>query len=621
MTGIRRILVTLLDAAAIAAASAALVILLGGGTRFAIAGVRISLRGVANALIISACVAAVRLLLARRERVLPAIARPDPGRLASERQRFVSTARRPRGFWLYAAAVALASLLWLTPHVLHPRRIPDRGDPVFSAWRLAAFTHQLSTDPRRLFDGNIFAPERATLTYSDATVLQAVVAAPFLVAGADPLLVSNILFLIAFPLNAMAFFYLGWRVTADLRCGFVTGVLGALYPFHGEHYSHLELQYTFFMPLAIVALLDLITAPARHRGVVFGLLVAAQWFASMYLGLMLLTFLVPFGALAAIAWGARPWRPLVIALAPGLAIVGVSFAALGLPYQQSPAARGDRSLALAGVFSARPGEYGHPQARLASYHWISRRENRAEREMFPGFAVLGMAAAGTIPPLTPVPIASLVSGALATDWSLGPYGLTYDDLYRWLPPYRGLRVPARFSMFVGTALIVLAAFGVRRLIGAASRVRLATPAFAALAALALADLRLDVRVVDFWTHAPDIYRSVTPSMVLAEFPWDRSPDYMYFSTRHWARLLNGYSGSFTERWIALQRRLENFPAPEAIAAARQAGATHVTFNCALEPRTHRCAPTLAMLDANPTLALVDRAQWEGAEVRLYRFKE
>jgi hypothetical protein len=240
--------------------------------------------------------------------------------------------------------------------------------------------------------------------------------------------------------------------------------------------------------------------------------------------------------------------------------------------------------------------------------------------MFPGFAVLGAAALGAAPPLTGASIAALVSGALAFDWSLGPNGLTYDELYRWVLPYRGIRVPARFSVFVGTALIVLGAAGTRRVLAAAARVRLAMPAFAALAFLALFDLRLDVRVVDYWKDSPDIYAAVTPSMVLAEFPWEHAPDYMYFSTRHHARLLNGYSGSFPGEWIALQNRLDSFPAPEAIAAARAAGATHVTFNCGLEPRAYRCAPTLAMLDAEPSLELVSSGRWQGSEVRLYRFR-
>jgi hypothetical protein len=612
--------ITILDIALVACASAAVVVLLGGRTRLNVAGMRLALRTPANLIIVLALAGTARVWLGRGLRALPSIAIPDGTRLEEERVRFMATAARPRAFVPYAAAAALASILWLTPQLLHPRGVPDRGDPVFSAWRLACFTHQLVSDPRHLFDGNIFYPARGTLTFSDATVLQSVAAAPFLLLGADPLLVSNVLLLVTFPLNALAFFYAAWRVTGDLRPAFIAGVLGALYPFHGEHYSHLELEYTFFIPLAVIALLDAIADPRPRRGAWLGVLVAAQWLASMYLGLMLLTFLVPIAVVMGLAWRPRPVASLVKAFAPAAAIVVLAFALLGVPYLRAQSARGDRSLALAGAFSAAPREYGHPHGRLLAYQWITREQNRLEREMFPGFAVLGTAAAGASPPLTAVSIASLISGSLAFDWSLGTNGLTYDDLYHWLLPYRGLRVPARFSMFVGTALIVLGAIGSRRIIGAASRVGLGTVAFAALAAFALLDLRLELRLLDYWKTPPGIYASVTPSMVLAEFPWDNAQDYMYFSTRHWARLLNGYSGSFPGAFVDLQKRLDSFPAPDAIDAARAAGATHLTFNCALETRAYRCQPTIEMLNANPSLELVSAGRWENGEVRLYRFR-
>ena len=50
------------------------------------------------------------------------------------------------------------------------------------------------------------------------------------------------------------------------------------------------------------------------------------------------------------------------------------------------------------------------------------------------------------------------------DWSLGFKGLTYDDLYKRSVVHRGMRVPARFSVVVGAALALLAAFGARRLL-------------------------------------------------------------------------------------------------------------------------------------------------------------
>ena len=77
--------------------------------------------------------------------------------------------------------------MWIAPHLLDIRQVPDPGDPLFSAWRIGRLAHQLVNDPRHLFDGNQFHPLPLTLTYSDATFLQGLIGAPFVLAGADAL--------------------------------------------------------------------------------------------------------------------------------------------------------------------------------------------------------------------------------------------------------------------------------------------------------------------------------------------------------------------------------------------------------------------------------------------------
>ena len=180
--------------------------------------------------------------------------------------------------------------------------------PLFSAWRIARIAHQLAHDPRHLFDGNIFYPLPLTLTLSDATFLQALLGAPFILAGADPLIVANGLTMIAFPLCGLAFFVAGWRLTGDPYAGLVAGLLGAWYPFHAEHYSHLELHWVMFAPLAVLRGCGCspIPRPDDRRPLRRGR--RAQWLASMYLGVMLVSFLVPLLAIVALAWRVGPSR-------------------------------------------------------------------------------------------------------------------------------------------------------------------------------------------------------------------------------------------------------------------------------------------------------------------------
>ena len=84
---------------------------------------------------------------------------------------------------LREAIAVTAGLTSVTLTVFHQQvadllAVPDRGDPLFSIWRMAWVRHQIVTDPRHLFDANIFFPLPAALTYSDSMLLPAVASAP-----------------------------------------------------------------------------------------------------------------------------------------------------------------------------------------------------------------------------------------------------------------------------------------------------------------------------------------------------------------------------------------------------------------------------------------------------------
>ena len=94
------------------------------------------------------------------------------------------------------ACVLTCIVTW--PQVLHPTQVADHFNAYFSVWRLAHVAHALTRWPVNLFDGNIFYPLRNTLAYSDATLLEGLLAAPFLWAHLSPSLVYNLLLLAGF---------------------------------------------------------------------------------------------------------------------------------------------------------------------------------------------------------------------------------------------------------------------------------------------------------------------------------------------------------------------------------------------------------------------------------------
>jgi hypothetical protein len=220
-----------------------------------------------------------------------------------------------------------------------------------------------------------------------------------------------------------------------------------------------------------------------------------------------------------------------------------------------------------------------------------------------------------------VPTAAiLVSAALVFDWSLGLNGLTYDDLYRYVPPYRGVRVPARFDAVLGCLLALLGGYGAHRIIRFAGKAQVRQNMTSVLlAAFVLWDLRPFLRLEDYYSSPPAIYAAVKAEDVLAEFPADHDIDFMYFSTFHWARLLGGYSG-FTDYSGALLDARTTLPSAKSLATLRRLGATHLTYNCALEPSAAVCSRVIEALDSSSALERVASTRWYGADVRLYRFR-
>jgi hypothetical protein len=424
--------------------------------------------------------------------------------------------------------------------------------------------------------------------------------------------------MIAFPLCGLAFFIAGWRLTGDPFAGLIAGLLGAWHPFHAEHYSHLELHWIMFAPLAVMTGMRLLADPRPANGLRFGAAIALQWLASMYLGVMLISFLVPFLAVVALAWKVRPSRQVLIAAATAAAVAAPAFAVLGVPFLMARDIRGDRSIREVTDGSATGIDYTHAHIRLSTYRWQGGRGHRVERELFPGSSTIALAAAGAVPPLSTAATAAIVGGAFAFDWSLGLNGLTYDELYRLSPVYRGMRVMARFSAVVGVALVLLGAAGSARLLQRAGP-RFRPYVCGALALIVLFDLRLDPRIGPYTTGFPPIYSRVTPDMVLAELPEEPQIEYMYFSTQHWARLVGGYSG-FPRYTTALMDAWRTWPSPRSLDFFRQTGATHLTYNCGLEPHPWRCAAVFEMLDTAPGLELIASGLWRGKEARLYRFK-
>src|SRR5258708_7558716 len=123
----------------------------------------------------------------------------------------------------------------------------DNGDTLLNTWPIAWVAHQLPRHPNHLFDANIFYHGRATLAYSEAMIVQGVMAMPVLGAGGSPVLAYNLVLLAGFVLTGWAFCLLLHRWTGSWAAGYVGGSLAAFNAHVFGRLPHLQTQHVEFV--------------------------------------------------------------------------------------------------------------------------------------------------------------------------------------------------------------------------------------------------------------------------------------------------------------------------------------------------------------------------------------
>jgi hypothetical protein len=620
--------IAIADAIVAALLVAALAAEIVGDFETRILGVRISVKSVWRIVLFAAIVAAIRHALVPRPPLLNrlwgragAVSAPlfPPLSGAPGRRRWLMAA----GLFVFFLAATAAVL---PTQFAHPHHIPDHGDPLFSIWRLAWFAHQLPRNPVDLFDANIFHPQPRTLAYSDAMLVPGLAAAPLIWLGVHQVLAYTIVFLLAIVLSGVCAFVLVRALTGSDGAALIAGLLLAFCAFRFSHYSHLELQVTHWMPLALYFLHRTIEGHRLRDGVLTGVIIALQTLSSLYYGLFFIIFVAAVFAALWIA-GRIDVRAVVRPLAAGACVAALLVLPLTTPYWLNRGDVGERNRDEIEAYSAKAADYLAPHGRSVYRGYGT--QAPGERELFPGLVPIALLVVALWPPLTPVRFAYAAGLVLAVDASLGLNGEAYHWIIDYLPGARGFRAPARFGVIVALALSVLGGLAAARLLRRveAPRGRAALVAACALAILIEARPRLTLEPI--WLYPPRVYEALPRdrTTVLAEFPFPQQEGafwhdgrYMYFSTFHWHRLVNGNSGFFPRSYYALVDDLLRFPSDEGMAALRARGVEYLVVHGGFEHAPEHARLTAA-LEQRPDVALVTADRWIEGEVRLYRLQQ
>jgi hypothetical protein len=462
------------------------------------------------------------------------------------------------------------------------------GTPPLNVWAIGWVLHQLPRDPLALFDGNTFYPYEHTLAFSEHLFVPALQAAPFAAVTGNLVLAHNAVALLTLATAGLGMFLLARELVGDDAAAFGAGLLYAFHTWNVNELIRLQILSNQWFPFLVLALLRYFAAPGAGRAVAVAVACALQTLSCMYWALYQPLLLAPI--LLLLQWRHRlPWGRL---LPLGLAFAAVLAVALpfGWPYLVTARELGfERPPPLpVGIerwFDVLPGNW-------LWEGWLGTAAANRDAAHFLGVTALVVAGWGAVAGrlreqagigrLALVVLA--VFGLLLSlgpeiryrDVSLapGPYGF----LYELLPPFRHVRYPERFALFAVLGAAPLFAAGLARL-----RSRLGRPGVLAVGGLLfLEHLSIPLPLADLpgGEAIPAVHRWLAHQAdvrVVAEVPsaryrmerHDARP--MYFTTAHWKRSAQGFTGYFPPSYNFIRWRLFHFPASESLRFARHFG--------------------------------------------------
>lgn len=528
--------------------------------------------------------------------------------------------------WTTAVVVvAMSALVSTWPLATSPWLVPQHQDPLFSSWRLYQWARNLADlGAHGLFSGNIFYPAPDVLLYSDAIVLPALLGAPLVLAGVPVALVYSALFWLSTFSAGLAMYACARRISGSHAGALVAAAIFTGAPSRIEHVMHLELLWTAFLPLTVLATIQAFDGDRRGPRRVAAAL-AGQMLCCIYYGIFLLTL---WPILVVVEWVKRRGtvaRPLAIRLVAAFLVAAVVAGVYAVPYQRARKVVGDREDYETAVYGASFGSYlAVPEANLA---WGRTLSGRPELRLSPGMLALGLAGIGLSAPSTPWVLAVAATTAVAAEASRGLWGVSYPLLRRFAPPYRGLRVPARFGAVVVMGVALLAAVGVSRLRTWVSAPRAALAVTTALVAVVLVENASLISVMRLPKRAPPIYTwlSTQAPAIIAHMPMpspDALPgaeaDFQYFAQYHRHTLVNGNSGFYPPSYIDTLARVGAFPDDRSLRELRRLGVAFVLVHEQYYPTRDGFGHVIAGLDARDDIAPAWTSSDGGAAVRVYR---
>ncbi len=524
--------------------------------------------------------------------------------------------------------VALTFLMTY-PLILNPvTNVRSPGDTLLNTWIISWDVHKiLSLDFKHFFNANIFYPYKRTLAYSEHLFPQALLALPVLVASGNPLLAYNVLFFFAFITSGFGMYLLARHLTGNPPAAVIAGMIYAFPPFMVSHEAHLQVLTAGGIPLAFLFLHRFFERERLADLSLFGLFFLLQGLANGYY-FFYLTFMAGIFVLYQTI-SKKKYRDL--RFLAKLVLVGLVVSALASPFfYQYVRVRREMGFFRKSIMSAEITSFLAVPRLNRLYGAASSRFRIPEGELFPGFIPFGLAVLGLVFCLGKKESGdddscietqergkeflrkrNALSGAgeerspriylaiwiLAFSFVFGLKG-PYYVLYKLIPGFDGLRVAARWNIFIALSLAVFAAFGMRSLLRRLKgfKKKLAGIVVPLLILLEYLSIPMPVVTLPIKKSIPKVYSWLAEKrgehFALVELPLPEAGKSiatiecprLYYSIYHWKSLVNGYSGYFPFFYNRLKDEWPRLPMALNIARLKEIGVRYMVIHSELYNR-------------------------------------
>jgi hypothetical protein len=339
-------------------------------------------------------------------------------------------------------------------------------------WDADRLRHGLSG----IWDAPIFFPYRNALAFSENLFGIAFFVAPIYWVTHNAVLTYNVALIASFVLAGAGMFLLAHSLTGSRPAALIAGAYYAFCPYRMLQIMHIQMIATGWIPIGLFGLHRYFQTSRRRWLVLFVVAYLLQVTSNMYAAYFMAipaAFVIADG----VAANRARWRTMMLETVVAAIVVLVTLVPVLVPYYQARVAyRNVRNSVEIEMNSADLRSYVLPLEGVGLWRWLpSATAVEGEKALFPGilFVALGCVTAFHARRFCSddrrTVILYAAVAAVSAAISFGPHvyawgvKLTdhgpYDWLWRVVPGWDGMRVPARFGSVALLALAVIGAIG------------------------------------------------------------------------------------------------------------------------------------------------------------------